>query len=104
MTSWISHSGAPGWITARLDFTMFIRHRPCKFFPLSGGGGGGGGGMVFIIIVITELDWQQTVCLFSYYPIQLAIHYKAISKNTPACWDPGLPGQLRDETLSRLLF
>ena len=88
------------------DFTMFIRHRPCEFFPLSGGGGGGG--MVFIIIVITELDWQQTVCLFSYYPIQPAIHYKPISKKTLACWDQELdytrpePGQVADEIIKTL--
>ena len=81
------------------DFTMFIKHRPCEFFPSQCLG------VVFIIIVIT--DWQQTVCLFSYYPIQPAIHYKPISKNTVACWDLGwitrpMPEQVGDEIIKTL--
>ena len=50
MTSWISHSGAPGWIIAMTDSDGL----QClsEFFPLSGGGGGDG--VVFIIIVISS--------------------------------------------------
>ena len=97
MTSWISHSGAPGWISQRTLQCL----SECQLFPLSGDGGG----MVFIIIVITYYSWQQSVCLFSYYPIQSAIHYKPISKNTEACWDQGWgrPGQVGSE-ITKTLF
>ena len=72
MTSRISHSGAPGWITARtlqcLSDIGRVSSSHCLEVEVEVDWiGVEWSGVVFIIIVIT--DWQQTVCLFSYYPI-----------------------------------
>ena len=67
MTSRISHSGAPGWITARTLQCLSDIGRVSSSHCLEVEVEVEWSGVVFIIIVIT--DWQQTVCLFSYYPI-----------------------------------
>ena len=67
MISWIGHSGAPGWITARtLQCLSDIGHRSSSHCL-----------EVeeveeedwYLLLLLQLTDWQQTVCLFSYYPI-----------------------------------